>query len=141
MRLPHNIIPPEWARQSAAGAYLAPVLARPNLDVVTSADARRLVMDGSRCRAVEYTSDGGRHVVEAGWGVVLAAGTIGSAQLLLLSGIGPAAQLRELGIGVVATCPGWGRTSTSIRSPAWPTAHRGPCGPPSSAAGRRSLPQ
>ncbi|WP_433555238.1 GMC family oxidoreductase [Pseudonocardia xinjiangensis] len=102
----YNVL--DGARQSAADAYLAPVLDRSNLDVVTGADARRLVTDGSRCRGVEYAVDGGRHVVEAGREVVLAAGTIGSPQLLLLSGIGPSAQLRELGIGVVADLPGVG---------------------------------
>ncbi|WP_433555237.1 GMC family oxidoreductase [Pseudonocardia xinjiangensis] len=90
------------ARQSAADAYLTPVLGRPNLDVVTDAQARRLVLDEGRCRGVEYTVDGELRAAAAEREVVLAAGAIGSPQLLLLSGIGPAAQLRDAGIDVVA---------------------------------------
>jgi choline dehydrogenase len=102
----YNVL--DGARQSAADAYLTPVLDRPNLTVTTAAHARRLVLGGGRCRGVEYTVDGERHVAEAGREVVLAAGTIGSPQLLLLSGIGPAGQLREHGIDVVADLPGVG---------------------------------
>lgn len=95
-------------RQSAADAYLRPVLDRPNLRVVTGAHARRLLMDGTHCRGVEYTVDGGTHTATAERETVLAAGAIGSPHLLLLSGIGPADHLREHGIEVAADLPGVG---------------------------------
>jgi choline dehydrogenase-like flavoprotein len=95
-------------RQSAADAYLAPVLARPNLDVVTDALVHRLLMDGDRCRGVEYHVGAEAFVAECTGEVVLAAGTIGSPQLLMLSGIGPADHLEDLGIEVVADLPGVG---------------------------------
>jgi choline dehydrogenase len=65
-------------------------------------------MDGTRCTGVVYEVAGEAHGAEADAEVVLAGGTIGSAHLLLLSGIGPAAQLRELGIDVVLDLPGVG---------------------------------
>ncbi|WP_433292339.1 GMC family oxidoreductase [Pseudonocardia sp. CA-142604] len=95
-------------RQSAADAYLTPALDRSNLDVVTGADVRRLVLHGDRCQGVEYIVDGESRSATAEREVVLAAGTIASPQLLLLSGIGPAAQLRDAGITVVADRPGVG---------------------------------
>jgi choline dehydrogenase len=95
-------------RQSAADAYLRPVLGRPNLDVVTEAVVRRLVIRDGVCVGVEYL-DGTRSVtVQARREVVLTAGAIGSAQLLLLSGVGPAGHLTELGIDVALDLPGVG---------------------------------
>jgi choline dehydrogenase len=101
-----NIV--DGARQSAADAYLRPHLDRPNLTVVTSALVRGLVMEGTRCTGVTYDVAGQRQEAYADSEVVLSAGTIGSTQLLLLSGIGPAAHLRELGIEVVVDLPGVG---------------------------------
>jgi choline dehydrogenase len=96
-------------RQSAADAYLAPALDRQNLEVITDALVHRLLFSGGRCAAVQYSVGGEIAVAEcAGGEVVLAAGTVGSAQLLLLSGIGPAAQLREHGIPVLVDLPGVG---------------------------------
>jgi len=101
-----NIVDGE--RQSVADAYLRPHLDRPNLTVRAGALARRLLMDGMRCVGVEYEVDGRLARDHAEAEVVLSAGTVGSAQLLLLSGIGPAVQLREVGIAVVADLPGVG---------------------------------
>ncbi|MFE3646683.1 GMC family oxidoreductase [Streptomyces sp. NPDC057579] len=95
-------------RQSAADAYLRPVLDRPNLRVVTGALVRRLLMDGTHCRGVEFTAGGEVHSALSERETVLAAGAIGSPQLLMLSGIGPADHLRDTGIGVVADLPGVG---------------------------------
>ncbi|WP_433285185.1 GMC family oxidoreductase [Pseudonocardia sp. CA-142604] len=95
-------------RQSAADAYLVPALDRPNLAVATGAQARRLILDGGRCNGVEYTKDGELRTASAAREVVLAAGAIGSPQLLLLSGIGPAAQLRDAGVDVAADLAGVG---------------------------------
>ena len=99
-------------RQSAARAYLHPVLRRPNLDVVTHAHATRLVMEGSRVVGVEYvrrrgSRSGGRRVVQAGE-VILCGGAINSPQLLQLSGIGPAEVLADAGVEPVVDVPGVG---------------------------------
>jgi choline dehydrogenase len=95
-------------RQSAADAYLRPVLGRRNLTVMTEAYVPQLVTDGSRCRGALYWKDGEMHDVRAEREVILCAGAIGSPKILMLSGIGPAAQLRSLGIPVVAELPGVG---------------------------------
>ncbi|MDT7659949.1 MAG: choline dehydrogenase, partial [Pseudonocardiales bacterium] len=95
-------------RQSAADAYLAPILSRPNLDVVTDALVDRVLMAGDRCRGVEYRVGAETFVAECTGEVVLAAGTVGTPQLLMLSGIGPADHLEDLGIEVVADLPGVG---------------------------------
>jgi choline dehydrogenase len=102
----HNVV--GGVRQTAADAYLTPALHRSNLDVLTGAQARRLVVEGGRCRGVEYAVDGELRSATAEREVVLAAGAVGSPHLLLLSGIGPAGQLREAGIDVVADRPGVG---------------------------------
>ena len=99
-------------RQSAARAYLHPVLRRPNLDVVTHAHATRLVMEGSRVVGVEYvrrrgSRSGGRRVAQAGE-VILCGGAINSPQLLQLSGIGPAEVLADAGVELVVDVPGVG---------------------------------
>lgn len=96
-------------RQSAADAYLAPALHRPNLHVVTDAVAHRLLFDGPRCTGVEYGVDGRVHTAAAAREVVLTAGTIGSAALLLRSGIGPEDELRRARIPVFHPLPGVGR--------------------------------
>jgi choline dehydrogenase len=96
-------------RQSAADAYLRPVLSRPNLTVITDARARRLLLDGPHCHGVEYVTAGGTRAVHADREVALSAGAIGSPQLLMLSGIGPAAHLAEVGVEVRADLPGVGQ--------------------------------
>lgn len=95
-------------RQSARDAYLTPALSRPNLDVVTSALVHRVRLEGDRCTGVDYSV--GTDVFSAGCSgeVMLTAGTVGSAQLLLTSGIGPQADLRSVGIDVTADLPGVG---------------------------------
>ena len=95
-------------RQSAADGYLRPVLDRPNLTVVTNALAQRLVVADGRCAGVEYSVGGETRQVYPRGETILSAGSIGSAQLLLLSGIGPAEHLRAVGIDLVADLPGVG---------------------------------
>ncbi|MFF0025060.1 GMC family oxidoreductase [Streptomyces sp. NPDC004082] len=95
-------------RQSAADAYLAPALNRPNLHVVTSATAHRLLFDGTRCVGVEYGVDGRAHTAKAAGEVVLTAGTIGSAELLQRSGIGPEDALRQAHVDLFHRLPGVG---------------------------------
>lgn len=104
-------------RFSAAKGYLTPHLQRPNLQVITNALTTRVVMDTTdaqpRAVGVEYRSNGGRGPMQelrlkAGGEVVLSAGAFGSPQLLMLSGVGPAAHLQEHGINPVLDLPGVG---------------------------------
>jgi choline dehydrogenase len=96
-------------RQSTASAFLKPALARPHLTVLTRALARRLLFDGTRCIGVEYTQNGELKQVHATTEVIVSGGTLESPKLLLLSGIGPADQLRHLGMDVLVDLPGVGQ--------------------------------
>jgi 4-pyridoxate dehydrogenase len=92
-------------RSSAASAYLKPARTRANLEVATRAHATRVLMRGTRATGVEY-SRGGRVVrVEAEREVILSGGAFNTPALLMLSGIGPAAHLREIGIEPVVDLP------------------------------------
>lgn len=91
-------------RESAALTHLAPALDRPNLTVRADAEVQSVVLVAGRAVGVRLL---GGQVVPAGE-VVLAAGTIGSAKILLLSGIGPAGHLREVGVPVLVDLPGVG---------------------------------
>jgi choline dehydrogenase len=95
-------------RLSAARAYLHPVLNRPNLHVETRAFVTRILFDGSRATGVEYQTASGSTRRALGREVILCGGAINSPQLLQLSGVGKADDLRRLGIGVVADLPGVG---------------------------------
>ncbi|MFF3559430.1 GMC family oxidoreductase [Streptomyces sp. NPDC002574] len=101
-----NIV--DGRRQSAADAYLTPALHRPGLTVVTGALAHRLRITGGRCTAVEYSTEDGTFAVGCTGEVVLTAGTMGSAQLLMLSGVGPGEHLRRTGVDVLVDLPGVG---------------------------------
>ncbi|HUZ00427.1 MAG TPA: choline dehydrogenase [Thermomicrobiaceae bacterium] len=96
-------------RCSAADAYLRPALRRANLTVVTGAHATRLVVEASRAVGVDYVADGRPRRVAADREIILCAGTVGSPHLLLLSGIGPADELRAHGVPVVLDLPGVGQ--------------------------------
>ncbi len=98
----------DGARCSAAKAFLHPAMKRSNLTVITHALASRVIMDGRKAVGVAYERAGQQHEVRAIREVILAGGPINSPQLLKLSGIGPAAELREHGITVVADRPGVG---------------------------------
>ena len=95
-------------RTSAAGAFLHPVRARPNLTVLTGAHVSRVLFAGTTATGVEWLAGGARHQARAEREVILAAGTIQSPQILQLSGVGPARLLESHGIGVVADSPGVG---------------------------------
>jgi choline dehydrogenase-like flavoprotein len=95
-------------RFSAAKAYLAPNLQRPNLQVITGARSHRILLEGRRAVGVEYERGGERRQLKAAREVLLCAGALQSPQLLMLSGIGPQAQLRAHGIAVVHDLPGVG---------------------------------
>ena len=93
-------------RWSANDAYLRPVRRRTNLDIVTGAAVQAVEIDGRRAAGVRYRDRLGRErVAGADREVILAAGAFGSPQLLMLSGIGPAARLRALGIDVAVDAP------------------------------------
>ena len=94
-------------RWSAAKAYLHPAMSRPNLKVITRAFVSRVVMSGTRAVGVEFTRNGKRVSVQAGE-VVLAGGAFNSPQLLQLSGIGNAEQLKSVGVEPVHELPGVG---------------------------------
>ncbi len=95
-------------RASTAAAFIRPARRRKNLLVITSALAQRLIVTGGRARGCEYLQHGSVREVRASREIVVCNGAIRSPQLLMLSGIGPAAQLRPLGIGVVHDMPGVG---------------------------------
>lgn len=95
-------------RCDTARAYLAPARSRPNLRIKTGARILRLLFEGQRAVGVEYEAGGTVHTARATREIVLSGGAIGSPQILLLSGIGPADELRELGIEPVVDLPGVG---------------------------------
>ncbi len=94
-------------RLSAARAYLHPVMDRANLEVVTRALVNRVVFEGKRAVGVEYIKGGKTQVAKAGE-VVMCGGAFNSPQLLQLSGVGNADELRPLGVEVVQHLPGVG---------------------------------
>ena len=127
----HHIDVRDGRRQGALASYLEPALDRPNLTLRTDAHAMRLQWNGQRCTGVTYwqqepgtqpatpagtgrrlaaarPAEPGLHTALAASEVILCAGAIESPKLLLLSGIGPTAQLRMFGVPVVADSPGVG---------------------------------
>ncbi|WP_280426654.1 mycofactocin dehydrogenase MftG [Nocardia carnea] len=98
-------------RQSTGLTYLLPAVGRPNLDVVGRALVRRVLFEGTRCTGVEADVDGEIKIFRAKE-VVLSAGALRSPQILMLSGVGPAAHLRGHGIDVVQDLAGVGQNLT-----------------------------
>jgi choline dehydrogenase len=113
----------EGRRWSAADAYLRPAMRRPNLTVETGAHAGRLLLDGERATGVRYLRDGAWHQARATREVIVAAGGVKTPQLLLLSGIGAADQLRAHRIPVVVDAPavGAGLQDHPMVLPGWRT--------------------
>ena len=106
----HDLSISGGVRQSTAAAYLHPVRAgRPNLTVSTGSRARRLRFDGDRCVGIEFERGGALMTAYADTEVVISAGAVDSPRLLLLSGVGPAAELEGAGVSVVHDLPGVGR--------------------------------
>ncbi|MGA8715223.1 MAG: choline dehydrogenase, partial [Roseiarcus sp.] len=98
----------DGVRWSTANAYLRPAMNRPNLAVVTHALATRIAFEGRRAAGVHYRRGGRDEFIRARREVILSGGAINSPQLLKLSGVGPAAELRSFGIDVIADRPGVG---------------------------------
>jgi choline dehydrogenase len=96
-------------RASTAERYLRPALRRPNLSVECDAQATRILFSGTRAVGVQYRRGGAMSNVYAAREVIVTGGAYNSPQLLMLSGIGPADELRALGIDPVANLPGVGR--------------------------------
>ena len=154
----------EGKRSSTFHAFLEPAMDRDNLTVVTHAHVLRIELDdtgGVRATGVSYRdADGREHTVDAAKEVVLSAGSIGSPQLLLLSGIGPADELEAVGVTPVVDLPdvgrhlkdhlhcglffpaeGVGETMTQVALSLGPDALRAPAGPlPADPADDADLP-
>lgn len=92
-------------RWSAARAYLEPARSRDNLHILTNVTAERVVFDGARATGVAYRQGGQSKQIRARRAVVMAGGVFGTAQLLMLSGIGPGDHLRQQGLPVVVDRP------------------------------------
>src|SRR6185295_8269198 len=98
----------DGTRVSAARAFLRPALSRPNLTLLLNTNVVKLNFKGTRCVGVKINKEGAVKDITADKEVILAAGTIHSPKLLMLSGLGEAKALRSLGIDVVENLPGVG---------------------------------
>lgn len=96
-------------RASSSQAFLRPILSRPNLEIRTGQLVTKVEIEGDRAVGVRCAGQGGETLVRCEREVIVAAGTFDSPKLLMLSGIGPAEQLRKLGIQVRADLPGVGQ--------------------------------
>ena len=96
-------------RCSNARAFLRPAESRSNLTIITKAQVTRVLFEGKRAVGVRYSSGGTLHDVRAKREVILSGGAINSPQLLLLSGVGPADEIRRHGIESVHELPGVGK--------------------------------
>ncbi|HEY4004423.1 MAG TPA: GMC family oxidoreductase N-terminal domain-containing protein [Pseudonocardia sp.] len=102
---------PDGTRASSSHSYLHPIMgSRPNLEVRTAAWASKILIDGGRATGVQYQQGigPGRRVVAARREVIVSSGAIDTPKLLMLSGVGPARQLREFGLDVLVDSPGVG---------------------------------
>jgi choline dehydrogenase len=106
----HQTTTRDGKRCSTAVGYLHPVRNRGNLRVVTGAHTQKVLFDGKRAVGVAFSQGGVDKSVRARREVVLCGGAVGSPQILLLSGVGPAAQLAEFGIPVVHDLAGVGQS-------------------------------
>jgi choline dehydrogenase len=95
-------------RSSTSVSFLYPAIEWKNVELVTGALVTGIGIERGRARSVSYVKDGKAHTVHAEAEIILSAGVIGSPQILMLSGIGPADHLRKLGIDVACDLPGVG---------------------------------
>ncbi|MGH8259960.1 MAG: GMC family oxidoreductase, partial [Steroidobacteraceae bacterium] len=102
-------IDPRGRRASTSWAYLHPALGRKNLQLTLDAVATRVLIENGRAVGIEYRQGGRLLQARASREVILAGGTYNSPQLLMLSGIGPADELRKVGIAPTVDLPGVGR--------------------------------
>src|SRR6266446_2424929 len=102
-----NPLPSQMLGESASVEIQA--RGRSNLTVITGAIARRVIIEGGHATSVEYERHGRKRTIFCAREVIVSASTIGSAKLLLLSGIGPAEELRNVGVKPVIDLPGVGK--------------------------------
>ncbi|NRB24231.1 choline dehydrogenase [Shewanella sp.] len=105
---PMHMTVKDGVRWSTANAYLRPAMQRPNLEVVTKAMTRRVILEGKRAIGVVFSRGGKTRTVHCNKEVLLSAGPIGSPHLLQLSGIGPVEVLEKAGIEVLHPLAGVG---------------------------------
>lgn len=106
----YNLTQKNGQRLSSYQAFVAPVLShRPNLTVIKDCSVDKVVLEGKRVTGVVLSSDHGHQTVTADKEVILSAGALGSPHLLLKSGIGPASELREVGVEVQHELAGVGK--------------------------------
>ena len=97
-------------RSSTAIAYLDPARSRANLDIITNAQVQKILFKGKTATGIRYAMANGQVIdVHARLEVILSAGAVGSPQLLMLSGVGPASHLEQLGVPVLVDLPGVGQ--------------------------------
>lgn len=97
-------------RNSTAKAYLDPARPRKNLTVITNTQVQKILFDGIEATGISYKKADGEIIkVDALKEVILSAGAVGSPQLLMLSGVGPASHLKDHGISIIADMPGVGQ--------------------------------
>ena len=106
---PYQATQKNGERWSAAKGYLTPNLDRPNLTVITEAHATKILLDGKRATGIAYSQKGKISEIKAAREVILCGGAFASPQLLLLSGIGPAEELKGYGIDVAHDLKGVGK--------------------------------
>lgn len=95
----------DGSKVTSSSAFLSPNRNRTNLHIVTKAYVTQILFNGMNAVGVSFNRDGMNYTVRASREVILSAGTVGSAQLLLLSGIGPQDHLTSLGIPIVTNLP------------------------------------
>ena len=105
----YQVTQKDGERCSSAKAFLTPNLSRANLKVLTHAVSEKIILQGKQAKGVVFTQGNQRQEVHARREVILSSGAFGSPQLLLLSGIGSAAELAKFGIPVVQDVPGVGK--------------------------------
>ena len=97
-------------RNSTAKAYLDPASPRKNLTVITNTQVQKILFNGNEATGISYKKADGEIIkVDALKEVILSAGAVGSPQLLMLSGVGPASHLKDHGISIIADMPGVGQ--------------------------------
>ncbi len=104
----YHVTQREGRRCSAAVAFLDPVRQRSNLNIITGAQVTELTFEGTRCTGARYVQNAQHHTITAHAQVIICAGALQSPQLLMRSGIGPAAHLQSMGIAVKVDSPNVG---------------------------------
>ncbi|HKF20510.1 MAG TPA: choline dehydrogenase [Candidatus Angelobacter sp.] len=132
---PYQVTQRQGRRHSSAAAFLHPAMSRANLTVLTGVQVSSILLEGKRASAVSFQEGTASRQERAEREIIVCGGAIGSPQLLMLSGIGPADDLRSLGIAVRCDLPGVGANLQD--HPAVPVAYE--CTKPVTLASAESL--